>query len=336
MPEVAPSSLLNTYFRHLQVEKRVAERTQALYVHHLTDLSRRLTRLGCDAPERATIPQLRTCLIQRRSEGLSPRSLALVLSAWRGFYAWLGRQGYRSNNPAQGLQAPRVAPRLPQALEVDQAVHLAAFRLPLPQACPSSKMRAVPIRSSTLAAALVELLYGCGLRVAEVQGLDLAPSASSRGWIDQAQRQVHVCGKGKKWRSVPLGRAADLALQAWLNYRQHLSAPPPSPSSLSSLSTPLFIGVRGGRLSGAQIWQIVRQCGIQSGLKTPVHPHMLRHSYASHLLQSSGDLRGVQELLGHNSIRSTQIYTHLDFHHLAHVYDQSHPRATGPTGKKKI
>jgi integrase/recombinase XerC len=168
-------------------------------------------------------------------------------------------------------------------------------------------------------AAMVELLYGCGLRVGELVGLNTAPSPAAhqqgRGWVDLQAGEAHVFGKGSKRRSVPVGRAAAEALRAWLAVR--------GPSQEAAL----FIGQRGARLSAQSVWLRLRQRSQTAGLSTPVHPHMLRHSFASHLLQSSGDLRAVQELLGHANITTTQVYTRLDFQHLTQVYDQAHPRA---------
>ncbi|MBS0508578.1 MAG: tyrosine-type recombinase/integrase, partial [Proteobacteria bacterium] len=167
-------------------------------------------------------------------------------------------------------------------------------------------------------------LYGCGLRVGELVGLDMAPSPAAhsqgRGWIDLQAREAHVFGKGSKRRSVPVGQAAAQALEHWLQQRAQ-------PFGGAAVDGALFLGRRGARLTAQSVWLRLRQRSQAAGLTTPVHPHMLRHSFASHLLQSSGDLRAVQELLGHASITTTQVYTRLDFQHLAKVYDQAHPRA---------
>ncbi len=175
-------------------------------------------------------------------------------------------------------------------------------------------------------AAMVELLYGCGLRVGELVGLDAAPSTEAqregRGWVDLQAGEAHVFGKGSKRRSVPVGRAAVQALQAWLALRAQ-----PFGASSTRLDGALFVGQRGKRLTAQSVWLRLRQRSQLAGLTTPVHPHMLRHSFASHVLQSSSDLRAVQELLGHANITTTQVYTRLDFQHLAKVYDAAHPRA---------
>jgi integrase/recombinase XerC len=177
-------------------------------------------------------------------------------------------------------------------------------------------------------AAMVELLYGGGLRVAELTGLDAQASKIARGWVDLLAGEAHVLGKGSKRRIVPIGAKAVQALQSWLLVRtQVLPA--------AEMQAALFIGRNGTRLSSQSIWQRVKHRSLQAGLATPVHPHMLRHSFASHVLQSSSDLRGVQELLGHANISTTQIYTRLDFQHLAKAYDSAHPRAHLKLGSSK-
>jgi integrase/recombinase XerC len=167
--------------------------------------------------------------------------------------------------------------------------------------------------------AMVELLYGCGLRVGELVGLDVQASAGARGWIDLQAGDVHVLGKGSKRRSVPLGRKAAQALRDWQLAREQ--------APWAATQKALFTGRHGTRLTAQAIWQRLKRRSLLAGLATPVHPHMLRHSFASHVLQSSGDLRAVQELLGHANIGTTQVYTRLDFQHLAKAYDAAHPRA---------
>ena len=243
----------------------------------------------------------------RAAGGLAPRSLAQLLSAWRGFYRWLGREGLVAANPVEGVRAPRAPKPLPKALAVDDAVALAEHRDP--EADPAFEARD---------RCLVELLYGCGLRVAELVGLDLAPSGAARGWIDREAAEAQVLGKGGKRRGVPVGGPALAALADWLAQR----------AAFADADEPaLFVNRHGRRLSASQVRTRLRGRALQAGLPTHVHPHMLRHSYASHLLQSSGDLRAVQELLGHASISTTQIYTKLDFQHLPKAYDAAHPRA---------
>lgn len=312
--------LIGRYLDHVRFEKRLADRTCTLYQLDLIRLSRSAEAAGVGLLQ-VQAAHIRRWVAQMHSAGRSGRGIALILSGWRGFYAWLGREGLLSSNPVQGIRAPKAPKPLPKALEVDQAVQLAEHHADADTPWLAARD-----------AAMVELLYGCGLRVAELTGLDVCPSADAlrqgRGWIDLQASQVHVQGKGGKRRSVPLGRAALLALAQWLKLRTGipglLDAPVPgaSPQALA-----LFAGRQGTRLTAQSVWQRLRRRGRQAGLATPVHPHMLRHSFASHLLQSSGDLRAVQELLGHASITSTQVYTRLDFQHLAKAYDAAHPRA---------
>jgi integrase/recombinase XerC len=205
------------------------------------------------------------------------------------------------------VRAPRAAKPLPKALSVDHAVALADHRT-----------AGADVRLEARDRCLVELLYGCGLRVGELVGLDISAAGSARGWIDRSAGEAHVLGKGSKRRSVPVGGPALAALDAWLAQR----------AALAQEGEPaLFISRHGRRLTDSQVRKRLKERAIAAGLPTHVHPHMLRHSYASHLLQSSGDLRAVQELLGHANITTTQVYTRLDFQHLAKAYDAAHPRA---------
>jgi integrase/recombinase XerC len=300
------------YLEYVRVEKRLAARTHALYTLDLE----RLAHMAAEAnvPLLALQPaHIRRFVAQMHGAGRSSRGIALILSGWRGFFTWAGRQGLLASNPVQGVRGPKAAKPLPKALGVDDAVRLADYQAR--QADPWLEARD---------AAMVELLYGCGLRVGELVGLDCraGPEAAhqGRGWLDLQAGEVHVVGKGSKRRSLPLGTAARQALAAWLALRGPLGGPA------------LFIGQRGTRLSAQSVWKRLRQRSGAAGLTTPVHPHMLRHSFASHLLQSSGDLRAVQELLGHAQIATTQVYTRLDFQHLAKVYDQAHPRARKKPG----
>lgn len=299
--------LVGLYLEHVRVEKRLAARTVTLYTLDLA----RLTRLARDTGvvlQAVQNPHIRRWVAQMHSQGRSPRGIALILSGWRGFFAWLGREGIIDANPAQDVHAPRAAKPLPKAISVDEAVQLAAFR-------DSGSDPWLDARD----AAIVALLYGGGLRVGELVGLDLRAAPQARGWLDLAQGEAHVLGKGSKRRSVPIGSKAVQAVQAWLAVRT-------STPRLSD-DVALFIGRRGSRLSAQSIWQRLQSRSQRSGLASPVHPHMLRHSFASHLLQSSSDLRAVQELLGHANITTTQVYTRLDFQHLARAYDAAHPRA---------
>ncbi len=307
--------LVERYLEHVRVEKRLAQRTVALYA---LDLQKLMTLAGQAGVGLTAVQNVhvRRWVAQMHGGGRSARGIALILSGWRGFYAWLGREGRVASNPVQDVRAPKAAKPLPKALSVDDAVQLAAFHNEV--ADPWLEARD---------AALVELLYGSGLRVAELTGLDVVASASARGWVDMAAGEAHVLGKGSKRRTVPVGRAALTALAAWLALRGQAGVPAAQPA--------LFVGRNGTRLTAQSVWQRLKRRSQQAGLATPVHPHMLRHSFASHVLQSSSDLRAVQELLGHANISTTQVYTRLDFQHLARAYDAAHPRAKarGPGSK---
>lgn len=302
----APDPLVTRYLEYVRVAKRLADRTVALYTLDLDKLARLVAKADV-ALTQVRSSHVRGWVAQMHSQGRSPRGIALILSGWRGFYAWLGREQLIASNPVQDVRAPKAAKPLPKALSVDDAVQLAGFH----------DDRADPWLEAR-DAAIVELLYGCGLRVGELVGLDARAGPGARGWLDLPSGDAHVLGKGSKRRSVPIGSKALLAVLAWLPLReQAMRVPEPA----------LFVGRNGRRLSAQSIWLRLRRRSQQAGLPTPVHPHMLRHSFASHLLQSSSDLRAVQELLGHANIATTQVYTRLDFQHLAKAYDAAHPRA---------
>ena len=308
----ADAALVERYLAHARVEKRLAERTLALYSLDLEKLAHFAAQSGV-ALTAVGNHHVRRWVAQMHAGGRSGRGIALILSGWRGFYAWLGREGLISANPVQDVRAPRQPRPLPKALGVDEAVQLADHH-------DEEDDPWLDARD----AAMVELLYGGGLRVGELIGLDVAPSDAAlragRGWIDLLGAEVQVQGKGDKRRTVPVGRGALQALQQWLAVRDQVAAQPQAAQAL-------FIGRRGTRLTAQSVWQRLKRRSLRAGLATPVHPHMLRHSFASHVLQSSGDLRAVQELLGHANIGTTQVYTRLDFQHLAKAYDAAHPRA---------
>lgn len=297
---------LQDYLRHLDVERRLAQRTREMYAADLRRLQMSALADGV-ALEQVQPHHVRGWMARLHRGGLAPRSIAMMLSAWRGLYRWWGEQGTVASNPVDGVRAPKAAKPLPKALSVDHAVALA-----------DHMSDAGDKRLAARDHAIVELLYGCGLRVAELIGLDLRAGRDAAGWIDTADAAAHVLGKGSKRRSVPVGRSALQALAAWTAVRDEL-AKPDEPA--------LFVSRRGTRLGVGQLRSRLKQIAIAAGVPTHVHPHMLRHSFASHLLQSSGDLRAVQELLGHANIATTQVYTRLDFQHLAKVYDAAHPRA---------
>jgi len=308
------------YLEHVRFEKRLAERTAALYTLDLEKLQ------GFADVANLSLLQVQNTHIRRfvaqmHGAGRSGRGIALILSGWRGFYTWLGREGLITSNPVQGVRAPRVAKPLPKALGVDEAMQLADHS----EAGDDPWLEARD-------AAMVELLYGCGLRVAELTGLDVVASDAAakqgRGWIDLQAGEVMVQGKGGKRRSVPLGASAVQALTHWLKVRTQVAGVlSQAAPGVSAQALALFPGQHATRLSAQSVWQRLKRRSQLAGLATPVHPHMLRHSFASHLLQSSSDLRAVQELLGHANITTTQVYTRLDFQHLAKAYDAAHPRA---------
>ena len=304
---------LARYLEHLRVERRLAARTLAIYTDALSRLQR--SAAGAGVALRAVRPHhVRRWAAQLHQQGLAPRSVALALSAWRGGYRWLGREGLVALNPVEGVRAPKAPKPLPKALAVDQAVALA-------ETAAQGDADALAARDGCI----VELLYGCGLRVGELVALDAAPGVRAAGWVDAADATVHVLGKGGKRRSVPVGKPALAALGRWLACR---------PAVAAAGEPALFVSRRGTRLTQSQVRTRLAQQALGAGLPTHVHPHMLRHSFASHLLQSSGDLRAVQELLGHAHIATTQVYTRLDFGHLSKVYDAAHPRARRKSSAK--
>lgn len=311
-PPLPPSHpLVERYLEHVRVEKRLAQRTVELYALDLQKLEANARQANVELTAVQNM-HMRRWVAQMHGAGRSGRGIALILSGWRGFYTWLGREGLVNGNPVQDVRAPKAAKPLPKALSVDEAVQLAAYQADVTQGDPLLALRDQCI---------TELLYGCGLRIGELVGLDVQAGVQARGWIDMDAAEAHVLGKGSKRRSVPVGAAALRVLQQWLAARTQWAREDPA----------LFINQRGTRLTPQHIRVRLKQRSLQAGLATPVHPHMLRHSFASHVLQSSGDLRAVQELLGHANITTTQVYTRLDFQHLAKVYDAAHPRAMSKT-----
>jgi integrase/recombinase XerC len=303
-------ALTERYLEYVRTEKRLAARTVELYALDLAKLA------DFASAQQLALTDVKNHHVRRwissmHSGGRSGRGIALILSGCRGFYAWLGRQSLVASNPVQDVRAPKAPKPLPKALAVDDAVQFAEF---VSDDAPWLEARD---------AAMVELLYGSGLRVGELVGLDAVASTQARGWVDMQAAQAHVLGKGSKRRSVPVGGPALQALTRWLEFRTTVTATGKSEAD----SAALFLGRNGTRLTAQSVWQRLKRRSQLAGLNTPVHPHMLRHSFASHVLQSSSDLRGVQELLGHANISTTQVYTRLDFQHLAKAYDAAHPRA---------
>ena len=289
-----PNSAFERYLGHLRGERRLAANTIEAYRRDgalLAGLAggRPLEALGA--------ADVRRFVATLHGRGQSPRTLARVLSCWRGFYDWLARAHGARVNPCAGVKPPRAARKLPEVLSPDEAVRLVSLE----------DGSDLGLRDR----ALFELAYSCGLRVSELTGLDVDA-------VDAATGEARVTGKGSKTRIVPVGTPALAAIAAWLPVRTRLAKPGESA---------LFVGAAGRRLAPREVQRRIKRWAAAAGLAVDVHPHMLRHSFASHVLQSSGDLRAVQEMLGHASIASTQVYTHLDFQHLAKVYDAAHPRA---------
>ena len=319
-----PAPLVQRYLEHVRFEKRLAPRTVALYTLDLVKLQALAAAAGVELLQ-VQNHHIRRWVAQMHSGGRSGRGIALIMSGWRGFYTWLGRKGLVSSNPVQDVRAPKAPKPLPKAMGVDDAVQFADFE--------SEDDPWLEARD----AAMVELLYGSGLRVGELIGLDVVASNTAKGWVDLAAAEAHVLGKGSKRRTVPVGSMALQALGRWLALRGTSSAQGAAPvhATQADAANALFTGRFGTRLTAQSVWQRLKRRSQLAGLLAPVHPHMLRHSFASHVLQSSGDLRAVQELLGHANITTTQVYTRLDFQHLAKAYDAAHPRAK-LGGRKKL
>lgn len=305
---------IDTWLEELRTQRRYAEHTLAAYRRDL----QLLTTLYPDVSlAQLNHDQLRHALARLHAQGYSPRSLARIVSAWRGFYQWLCSQGILSLNPAQHLKSPKLPSPLPKAMTVEQTMDLLDKAQQLLSADPHDWCDM----------AMAEVLYSSGLRLAELVQLDFpytkTATHESTGWVDVVEREIHVLGKGNKPRVVPVGEAAIKTLTQWLEYRQQCL----SPKATDSDRAAVFLGKRGRRITPRAVQLRLKQLAQKTGTNTDIHPHMLRHSFASHLLQSAQDLRAVQELLGHSNISTTQIYTRLDFQHLAQVYDAAHPRA---------
>jgi integrase/recombinase XerC len=289
------------YLIHLAKERRLSPHTSSNYARDLAALADFLDRGSVRDWKSVDSQHVRMFAARSHAGGLNPRSVQRRLSAVRGFFKYLAREGVAAANPAHDVRAPKAAKRLPGTLDVDALNHLLDI--------PAEDALAVRDR------AIMELFYSSGLRLAELVGLDLTT-------IDLADRTVRVLGKGSKTRIVPVGRKAIEAIRAWLRERGGVANPD---------ETALFVGRNGTRLKERAIQLRIAHWARRKGLPARVYPHLFRHSFATHLLESSKDLRGVQELLGHADISTTQIYTHLDFAHLARTYDASHPRAKRKT-----
>lgn len=305
------------YLDCLRTQRKLSDHTITSYQRDLAELSAFVDVLSpAVSLDAISHFHIRKFASQLHARGLNARSIARKLSAWRGFYDWLSHETALPLNPVDGVKAPKRSKPLPKALSPDDSVRLVSST---PNGLDDG---ATGTTAQLCNSAMFELLYSSGLRVSELVGLDIRYAQEngylSLGWIDFDGHEVTVTGKGSKMRSIPVGRPAMTAIAAWIAVRG---------SVVKADSHPLFLSERGTRIS-ARVVQLRLKAHAQAlGIPANVHPHVLRHSFASHVLQSSGDLRAVQEMLGHTSIASTQIYTSLDFQRLAQVYDAAHPRA---------
>jgi integrase/recombinase XerC len=300
--DTSAENLIAKYLEFLSFERRLSTLTCQNYARDLAQLVQLLLKTD----DKLSLNELQNNHIRRfvaglHGKGLGGKSIARLLSCWRGFFSYLIQQHGYTQNPVLGLRAPKSPQTLPHALSIEQTIKL------------------VDIKEDDLLSvrdhAILELFYSSGLRLSELVNLNI-------GALDFTQGTVTVTGKGNKTRIVPLGEFAIKAVRQWLSMR---------PESLSfdgnPQDKPVFVGLQGKRISARNVQYRMKEWAIKQGIHTSVHPHMLRHSFASHVLQSSGDLRAVQEMLGHANISTTQVYTHLDFQHLSKVYDNAHPRA---------
>src|SRR5882724_4487530 len=287
---------LQRFINHL-AQRNLSPHTRENYGRDLATLKAWCEKQKLDDWSALDVLHVRNFVSTRHRQGLSPKSLQRVLASIRSFYVFLQGEGVAKKNPAEGVRAPKAAKRLPDTLDADQMARLLQI--------PGDDAETVRDR------AIMELLYSSGLRLAEMISVRLTD-------LDLGQGLITVTGKGNKTRIIPVGREASKALKEWLKVRGELAKPD---------ETTLFVSVRGGRLSPRSVQARLKHWGRVQGVQQGVYPHLFRHSFASHVLESSGDLRAVQELLGHANISTTQIYTHLDFQHLAKTYDAAHPRA---------
>ncbi|UKH19334.1 tyrosine recombinase XerC [Actinobacillus pleuropneumoniae] len=284
------------YWDYLRIEKQASQHTLSNYQRQLLAVSDMLSQAGISTWQEVNSATVRWIIAQSNKQGLGAKSIALRLVALRQWFSYLIRQEKMSVNPAVGIKAPKASKRLPKNIDAEQAKQLLTSDSHEP-----SDLRDL---------AMMELMYSSGLRLSELQGLDL-------GDMDLAGREVRLLGKGNKERIVPIGSKALEALNRWLAVR----------NQFKPQDNAVFLNKRGGRLSHRSIQLVMQKWGEKQGLESHLHPHKLRHSFATHMLEASGDLRAVQELLGHSNLATTQIYTHLDFQHLAKIYDAAHPRA---------
>jgi integrase/recombinase XerC len=309
---------IERYLDSLKTQRKLSSHTLAGYGKDLAELAAFAATLERDSALAALSHfHIRKLAAQLHAKGLNPRSIARKLSSWRGFFDWLSGQVSLASNPVDGVKAPKRSKPLPKALAADDAVQLVS------NTRPGKDPEAASQRCNR---AMFELMYSSGLRVSELVGLDVRytqePGHVSSGWISLDTGEVTVTGKGSKMRSVPIGQPAIRALADWVAVRPALLKNDASDGRFA-----LFLSERGTRISPRIVQKRLKAHAQALGIPADVHPHVLRHSFASHVLQSSGDLRAVQEMLGHASIAATQVYTSLDFQRLAQVYDAAHPRA---------
>lgn len=287
---------VEAFLRYLHVERQLSPLTTTNYSRQLEALIAIAAETGISHWQQLDAPKVRMLLARSKRAGLGPSSLALRMSSLRSFLDWLVRQGVLSANPAKGISTPRSPKHLPKNLDVDEVNKLLEIYLNDP----------LSVRDR----AMLEVMYGGGLRLSELVGIDCKH-------IDMASGEVRVLGKGSKERKVPIGRTAVTWLGHWLERR----------ADFNPQDDAMFLSSKGNRISARNVQKRFAEWGVKQGVNSHIHPHKLRHSFATHVLESSGDLRAVQELLGHANLSTTQIYTHLDFQHLATVYDAAHPRA---------
>ena len=314
-PDILPQPL-DAWLQHLRAHRRYSPHTLDAYRRDLRQLAVLAQAAGLPL-EQLSNGHIRQFVARLHAQGLGPRSLARTLAAWRGFYQWWAPGAGLAGNPVAGVRAPKAARGLPKALSVEQAQALLDHA--------TSRLATDP--AGLRDRAMFELLYSSGLRLSELVGLDIRYERSadyeSRSWLNLDDAEVVVLGKGGKRRAVPVGQAALAALRRWIDARPQLAAAAASAGDAAAL----FVGARGRRIAPRVVQLQLARLAQAAGLPAHVHPHVLRHSFASHVLQSAQDLRAVQEMLGHANISTTQIYTRLDFQHLAKAYDQAHPRA---------
>ena len=294
--ELLKENLLPEYLQFLQFERGLSPLTRENYAR---DIKQLIQLADATALNELQNIQIRRFIATLHSKGLGGKSLARMLSSWRGFFDFLVNRHKFEANPVIGLRAPKSPKTLPQALSIEQATKLVDI----------SDDDFLSVRDH----AILELFYSSGLRLSELVNLNLDA-------LDFSEGTVEVTGKGNKTRIVPMGEHAMTAIKKWLTFRSNITIKPAD-------SKAVFIGLQGKRIGARNLQLRLKEWSIKQGINSSVHPHMLRHSFASHVLQSSGDLRAVQEMLGHANISTTQVYTHLDFQHLSKTYDAAHPRA---------